>query len=59
MVVSVYEALLPLVGENEGRMRDWMAGYNRALNEVPRDSFLTVGGLARALSYLRAMSPIR
>lgn len=59
MVVGVYQALLPLVGEDEGRMREWMAGYNRALNEVPKDSLLTVEGLARTLSYLRAMSPIR
>lgn len=55
MLVSMYQALFSLV---ESRMRDWMTSHNRALERTPAESILTVGGLARTLSYLRGMSSL-
>jgi len=58
MLVGVYQALFPLVGGNESQMRDWMVGHNQTLNRAPKDSILTVDGLASTLSYLRGISSL-
>jgi len=52
LVVRVYRSLDALVGNSEAHRRAWMASFNRAFNEAPRDAMQKVEGLARVVRYL-------
>ncbi len=52
LLVRVYRSLDALVGNDDGHRRAWMAGFNRAFNEAPREAIQRVDGLVRVVSYL-------
>ena len=45
LLVRVYRSLDALVGNDEKRRREWLAGFNDGLNGVPRELMQTVQGL--------------
>ncbi len=52
LLVRVYRSLDALVG-NDGRHRQlWMASFNRAFNEAPKDAIQKVDGLVKVVNYL-------
>lgn len=52
LLVRVYRSLDALVGNSEQHRRLWMASFNRAFNEAPKDAVQRVEGLARVVRYL-------
>src|SRR4029079_3374240 len=38
LVIRVYRSLDALVGNNDAQRRKWMASFNRAFNEAPKDA---------------------
>ncbi len=52
LLVRVYRSLDALVGNSERHRQLWMASFNRAFNEAPRDAIQKVEGLVRVVRYL-------
>jgi len=52
LLIRVYRSLDALVGNSEAHRQAWMASFNRAFNEAPRDAIQRVEGLARVVVYL-------
>lgn len=52
LLVRVYRSLDALVGNDDRHRRLWMASFNRAFNEAPKDAIQKVDGLVRVVSYL-------
>lgn len=52
LLVRVYRSLDALVGNDERHRRLWMASFNHAFNEAPRDAIQRVDGLVRVVGYL-------
>lgn len=52
LVVRVYRSLDALVGNSERHRQLWMASFNSAFNEAPRDAIQTAEGLVRLVRYL-------
>ncbi|HET8744623.1 MAG TPA: MbcA/ParS/Xre antitoxin family protein [Ramlibacter sp.] len=52
LLVRVYRSLDALVGNSDAQRKAWMASFNRAFNEPPREAILKVDGLVRVVNYL-------
>lgn len=52
LLVRVYRSLDALVGNSEQHRRLWMASFNHAFNEAPKDTIQKVEGLVRVMRYL-------
>ncbi|GAB3651712.1 MbcA/ParS/Xre antitoxin family protein [Ramlibacter alkalitolerans] len=52
LVIRVYRSLDALVGNDDAQRRKWMASFNRAFNEAPKEAIQKVEGLARVVQYL-------
>lgn len=52
LLVRMYRSLDALVGNSEQHRRAWMASFNRAFNEAPKDAIQKVEGLVRVVRYL-------
>jgi plasmid maintenance system antidote protein VapI len=52
LLVRVYRSLDALVGNNDRQRQLWMASFNRAFNEAPKDAIQKAEGLARVMQYL-------
>src|SRR4051812_8285019 len=46
LLLRVYRSLDALVGNDERHRKEWMASFNRAFNEAPKDAIQKVEGLA-------------
>lgn len=52
LLIRVYRSLDALVG-NDARLREaWMASFNQAFNQTPREAIQGVEGLVRVVAYL-------
>jgi hypothetical protein len=52
LLIRVYRSLDALVGNNDRQRQAWMASFNRAFNEAPKEAIQQAEGLARVVQYL-------
>lgn len=59
LLIRVYRSLDAMVGNNDRQRQLWMASFNRAFNQAPKDAIQKAEGLARVVQYLDgARAPI-
>lgn len=52
LLVRLYRSLDALVGNSEPHRLRWMASFNRAFNQSPKEAIQRVDGLVRVVNYL-------
>jgi hypothetical protein len=52
LLLRMYTALGPKVGENSEHVRQWLRSYNSAIGEIPLAAISTYAGLIKVVVYL-------
>jgi DNA-binding XRE family transcriptional regulator len=55
MLIRLFRSLDPLIGGDDGKRKNWMGSYNKALLGNPNQLIRKVDGLVRTLAYLDGM----
>lgn len=55
MLIRLFRSLDPLIGGNDGKRKNWMGSYNKALLGNPNQLIRKVDGLVRTVAYLDGM----
>ena len=55
MLIRLFRSLDPLIGGDDGKRKNWMGSYNKALLGNPNQLIRIVDGLVRTVAYLDGM----
>lgn len=55
MLIRLFRSLDPLIGGDDGKRKNWMGSYNKALLGNPNQLIRKIDGLVRTLAYLDGM----